>query len=140
MLVQRSTVFPARGPSSMAANIKTRTYGNTVQEAAVFSGVNRRLESQAFEGGKLDAVCGSIELDLRGALISREHGRAVLESNAIFGGITITVRRPGGPGQRWGRFGAYEDKTVPPRPDAGIDASVLELTGGAVFGAVTIQN
>lgn len=39
-------------------------------------------------GANLDAVFGSVELDLKGAVIKQDQ---VINANAIFGGIEITV-------------------------------------------------
>jgi hypothetical protein len=37
-------------------------------------------------------------------------------------------------------FGAYEDKTIPPRPEAGVEGPTLVVRGGTAFGAVEISN
>jgi hypothetical protein len=132
------------------SNAATDFTGNKLREVAIFFGVKRRVESQDFQGGELVSVFGSIELDLSEALIAAperfEDGRrvergAVLEASAVFGAIDIIVPRT------WrvvsegaGVFGAYEDKTVPPRPEPGFEVPVLILRGGAVFGSVTLRN
>jgi hypothetical protein len=115
--------------------------GNHLNEAIVFSSVNRRVETQQFEGGKLDVVFGSIELDLSGASISSPARQAEIEANAVFGGIEITVPRT------WkivmkstAVFGGCDDKTVPPRPEPGFEPVTLVINGGAVFGGITIRN
>ena len=51
-----------------------------LNEAIVFSSVNRRVETQQFEGGKLDVVFGSIELDLSEASIASPARQAELEA------------------------------------------------------------
>jgi predicted membrane protein len=115
--------------------------GNRLNEATVFSSLNRRLETQQFEGGKLDAVFGSIELDLSGAAISSPERQAEIEVNAVFGGIEITVPR------NWkivlkstAVFGGCDDRTVPPRLEPGFEPATLVITGAAVFGGITIRN
>jgi predicted membrane protein len=115
--------------------------GNELNEAIVFSSLNRRVETQQFEGGKLDVVFGSIELDLTGASISSANRQAAIEANAVFGGIEITVPRT------WkiimkstAVFGGCDDRTVPPRPEPGFEPVTLVVTGGAVFGGISIQN
>ena len=89
----------------------------------------------------MEAVFGSIELDLSGASISSRDRRDDLEANAVFGGIEITVPRT------WkivmkntAVFGGCEDKTVPPRPEPGFEPVTLVITGGAVFGGIEIRN
>jgi predicted membrane protein len=120
---------------------KESFFGNKLQASLVFGSLNRRVETQQFEGGKLDVVFGSIELDLSGASISSPDRRAALEANAVFGGIEITVPRT------WkvvmkntAVFGGCDDQTVPPRPEPGLEPVTLVITGAAVFGGVEIRN
>jgi predicted membrane protein len=116
-------------------------FGNKLRESVVFGSLNRRVETQQFEGGKLDAVFGSIELDLSGASITSPDRLAALEVNAVFGGIEITVPRT------WkvvmknaAVFGGCDDRTFPPRPEPGLEPVTLVVTGAAVFGGVEIRN
>jgi predicted membrane protein len=116
-------------------------FGNRLRESTVFGSMNRRLETQHFEGGKVEAVFGSIELDLSEAAISSAERLAVLEVNAVFGGIEVTVPRT------WrvlmksaAVFGGCDDRTVPPRPEPGSEPVTLVITGAAVFGGIEIRN
>ena len=116
-------------------------FGSRLRESVVFQSINRRVDTQQFEGGKLEAVFGSIDLDLSGASISSPDRRAQLEATAVFGGIEIIVPRS------WkvvmkstAVFGGCDDQTVPPRPEPGLDPVTLVVTGGAVFGGVEIRN
>jgi predicted membrane protein len=116
-------------------------FGNKLQESVVFASLNRRVETQQFEGGKVDAVFGSIELDLSEASISSPDRRASLEANAVFGGIEITVPRTWKVIMKGAAvFGGCDDKTVPPRPEPGLDPPTLIITGAAVFGGVEIRH
>jgi predicted membrane protein len=116
-------------------------FGNKVSESIVFSSLNRRVETQQFEGGKVEVVFGSIELDLSGASISSPNRRADLEANAVFGGIEIIVPRTWKVVMRnTAVFGGCEDKTFPPRPEPGIEPVTLLIAGAAVFGGITIKN
>jgi len=56
---------------------------------AIFAGLNRRIESQNFRGGKATAILGGIELDLTSVRLAE--ARAGLELTAIMGGIDIKV-------------------------------------------------
>ena len=123
------------------SNPRERFFGNKLHESLVFGALNRRVETQQFEGGKVEAVFGSIELDLSGASISSPDRLAALEVNAVFGGIEITVPRT------WkvvmknaAVFGGCEDKTFPPRPEPGFEPATLVVTGSAVFGGIEIRN
>jgi hypothetical protein len=57
----------------------------------IFAGLNRRIESQGFRGGKATALLGGIELDLTEARLAEP--RVGLELTAIMGGIDIRVPR-----------------------------------------------
>lgn len=115
--------------------------GNRLQESVVFASLNRRVETQQFEGGKVDAVFGSIELDFLDASISSPDRRASLEANAVFGGIEITVPRTWKVIMKGAAvFGGCDDKTVSPRPEPGFEPPTLIITGAAVFGGVEIRN
>jgi hypothetical protein len=113
---------------------------NVLNETTVFGGINRRIDSQEFEGGHLSAVFGGIELDLRKANTKRDE--IVIEANAVFGGIELTVP------EHWrvtvqgaGVFGGYDDQTHP-SPTAAADEKHphLIMTGSAVFGGVSVKN
>lgn len=115
--------------------------GDRIKESIVFSSVNRRVDTQQFEGGSLDVVFGSIEIDLRTAAVSSPERRVRIDANAVFAGIEIMVPAT------WkvlveatAVFGGCENKTLPPRPEPGIEPVILIVTGGAVFGGITIQN
>lgn len=131
----------ARKAFDAASNTRQSYFGNKVMESFVFSGTRRRIESQNFEGGKVDAVFGGVELDLSDAAIAPPNRRVFLEANAVFGGIEIRVPR------NWriekagaAVFGGFDDKTVPPRPEPGFDPPILVLKGAAVFGGIVIKN
>jgi predicted membrane protein len=105
----------------------------------VFGGGRRRITSDNFQGGEVFAIFGGFHIDLRGSQITS--GRAVVEINSIFGGVEMIVP------ENWrvsvrgtGIFGAFEDKTIPPRPDVGVTPPELIVTGSAVFGGATVRN
>jgi predicted membrane protein len=55
----------------------------------VFSGGERQIVSQNFQGGKISAIFGGIELDLTKAKLTQ--GVSVLDIACVFGGATIIV-------------------------------------------------
>lgn len=123
------------------ANVDTADPRTTLNEQAVFGGVEKRLNSKEFRGGELNAVFGGIEIDLRDAEIA--DSEAVLVATAVFGGIEIRVP------DTWfvatqghGLFGAFTDNThyhgmadpnSPPK-------KTLVVRGSSVFGGVEIRN
>src|SRR5579863_38626 len=113
---------------------------NMLSETTVFGGINRRLDSQEFEGGHLSAVFGGIEIDLSKANTKKDE--IVIEADAVFGGIELRVP------EHWrvtvqgaGIFGGYDDQTRP-SPAASADDTRPRLIkpGPAVFGGVTGKN
>jgi hypothetical protein len=122
------------GPSSPGSGV------NSLDETTVFGGINRRIDSQDFEGGHLSSVFGGIEIDLRKANTKRDE--IVIEADAVFGGIELMVP------EQWrvtvkgaGVFGGYEDQTHPsPTTAADEKRPHLIVTGSAVFGGVSVRN
>jgi predicted membrane protein len=124
-----------------ADRLRRKFFGNILHLNAVFSSVKRRVESANFEGADLNSTFGELKVDLRGATISTPNRQAIVETNAAFGAIKLRVP------ETWkivvhgtAVFGAYEDKTVPPRPTPGLDPPTLIIRGNAAFGAVEIEN
>lgn len=106
----------------------------------IFGGGQYRIGAKNFRGGKVLAVFGGFELDLRQADI--EGAEAVLEVTAFFGGGEIRVP------ETWhvvvsgmGIFGGYGDESRPPVANpAGPAVKTLVLKGVAMFGGVSIKN
>jgi predicted membrane protein len=105
--------------------------------SAVFSGVNRRIESQSFKGGYASAVFGSVELDFTAAALAE--GKASVELSAVLGNVEVTV-----PGD-WQVvidgtpiLGAIDNKhrTVAPSESKG----TLYVKATAVFGSVLVKD
>ncbi|HVV47104.1 MAG TPA: DUF5668 domain-containing protein [Bryobacteraceae bacterium] len=126
---------------SAPAYVGGRFDGGILRENAAFSSVNRRVESATFEGADLNATFGELKIDLRGATISTPNREAVIETNASFGAIKLRIP------ETWrvlvqggAAFGAFEDRTVPPRPEPGVEPPTVIIRGNATFGAVEIEN
>jgi hypothetical protein len=112
---------------------------NILNADVIFGGVNRRIQSQDFQGGKASAVFGGVEIDLRGSTTTREEIH--IEANAIFGGVELKVP------DTWdvivrgtGILGGYEDKTHPTYTTTGDKRPRLIIEGSAVFGGVSVRN
>ncbi len=105
----------------------------------VFSGTRRVIDNPDFRGGDVVAVFGGVRLDLTRAKITVD--RAVLEINAVFGGVEVRVP------ENWsvqtkgaGVFGGFDDKTLHPKPDPNVKTPELIITGAAVFGGLSVTN
>ena len=113
----------------------------TLNEHAMFGGIQRRMHTNSFRGGNIVAVFGGVEVDFRSADIAGEEALVYVE--AIFGGIELKVP------ERWkvvfqgqSIFGGYSDETRPPLADALGTAprKTLLLRGKAVFGGIQVKN
>ena len=103
---------------------------------AIFGGTVRKVQTPEFRGGDALAVFGGVELDLRGSQIAEKE--AILEANALFGGVDMKVPETWAVSVRgMGIFGGYEDKT---RPPADPNAPLLIVSGNAIFGGVSVSN
>jgi hypothetical protein len=111
----------------------------SLRETAVFGGGKRKISAPDFQGGKLDAVFGGFEVDLRQAGIAGDS--AVLEINAVFGGAEVKVPRSWEVVMRGaGVFGGYADSTDHPDRAQYPNPKRLIVRGAAVFGGVEIKN
>jgi predicted membrane protein len=113
---------------------------DTLEESAIFGGIEKRLNSREFRGGRLQAIFGGIELDLRDAdMLGNE---AVIHANAIFGGIEMRVPETWYVATRGqGVFGGFSDSTrfsAPADPEK--PKKTLIVLGTSLFGGVEIRN
>lgn len=131
LLMLESRMRPAAAYAASADYINAST---------VFGGFIRPVHSQTFRGGRLSAILGSVELDLKYARPFDVSQPMVIEASCMFGAIKIripenwTVSISGTP-----IFGGFEDKTLPgARPD--FVAGTLLIEGAALFGAIEVLN
>ena len=104
---------------------------------SVFANVEEIVLDPEFQGGEINAVFGSITLDLRKT--SLPEGETQLEINAVFGGIDIYIP------ENWDVelhlshvFGGFTDRRL---YSGNIDKSrKLIIHGGCVFGGGEIKN
>jgi predicted membrane protein len=109
--------------------------GETLNAFALLGGVNRTGASKDFRGGKLTAIMGGCQIDLRNAEMKADS--AVIDVFALWGGIELTV--PSG----WTVestvtpiLGGVEDKTA--HPPAG--GRKLVVTGTVVMGGLELKS
>jgi len=138
LMLMWGAVEARRKPSSPPGGGDPRT---TLNEVAIFGGIERRVTSQDFQGGHINAVFGGVEIDLTDANMQVEE--ATLEINAIFGGVELRVPEAwqvafrgtpifGGIADKTLRRGSQQPTVLPTR--------VLVLTGAVIFGGVEIKN
>ncbi len=106
-----------------------------ISDVSIFGGGEKRITSQQFKGGKITAIFGGSEINLRSAKLAP--GINAIELSCIFGGVTIFV--PEG----WhvkndvsAIFGGFSDKRMvlgrklaDEQPDA-----ILYIKGTVIFG------
>ena len=105
---------------------------------AIFSGIKQRVTVKNFRRGRLLAVCGGFEIDLRRADIDGQ--TATIEANALMGGGEIRVP------ENWvvevrgiPVLGGFTDETHQDVVDS-TTAKHLVVKGLAVMGGVVIKN
>lgn len=109
-----------------------------ISEVAVFSAVNRKVESDNFKGGDLTLIFSGGEIDL--SEVRTDKREINLEIVAIFGGAKIIIPR----GWRVSNkgtaiLGGYDIKTGTPA-DEEKGETTLNLKGTAIFGGVEVVN
>lgn len=133
LIVAGLSVIFGRG----TATPEGETTEHDLRISAVFSGVERRVTSDAFRGGHVSAVFGGADVDLRQAKLA-EQG-ATLNVSALFGGVDLYLPRDWrvavNPNEV---LGGVDDKC---RQDtAASDGPTLVVNASAVFGGVDIRN
>lgn len=131
---------PGGNPFPPGSGFTAATSGaNYLHAECIFSGTRQKLETQDFLGGKVTAIFGGAEIDLRSAGTKREE--ISIRAEAVFGGIELWVP------SHWhtivrgtGVFGGFEDKTFPAAPGSSPNPPRLLVTGAAVFGGVVVKN
>jgi len=113
--------------------------GGSLNGFALFGGGKRNVNTQNFEGGRIDACFGGFEIDLRRA--EMQGNSATLQINAVFGGVEVKIPTDwAAVVQGIGVFGGYVDSTIQPIEPRTTEPKKLYLTGAAVFGGVEIKN
>lgn len=125
--------WPSSGDSSM-------------DSVSIFGSTKRRITTRDFRGGKLIAMFGGFNIDLREA--DMEGNEAVIEANAVMGGGEIRVPYSWSVTvQGVGIFGGYVDETqaLPVQPGQAPAANPaptrhLIVKGVAIFGGIVVKN
>lgn len=105
---------------------------------AIFNSADDRIESESFEGGELTAIFGSVEVDLRPAILATQP--VTVNAFALFGGVEMKIP------ETWrvrkdiiGIFGGTDDSRKA-KPESDGEPVDLIVTGFALFGGIEIQN
>jgi hypothetical protein len=120
--------------------------GDELHDLAMFSGYESRVESTSFRGGRVTAIFGGMEIDLRGATMAPEG--AEIEATAAFGGMELRVP------ETWRveitglpLFGGWSNKTATAKPKgatadtpAPAGTPVLKIKAFVAFGGFEVKN
>lgn len=113
--------------------------GAEFNHVAIFSGFKRRTTNKNFTGGKILAVFGGFQIDLRQADI--EGDSAAIEAISFMGGGEIRVP------YTWnvvmegiGFMGGYVDETDQTPPPTGTPRKLLIVKGAAIMGGIVVKN
>jgi predicted membrane protein len=127
--------------SSTAESGFTRTTGTSFADRlnidAIFSGVNRKMMTKNFQGGKITAAFGGIDLDLTSADFN---GVVTIQVDVIFGGVKMIVPPHWDIRTEVSNIAAgLEDKRF--FRDGGVDPNkVVILKGTILFGGLEIKS
>lgn len=127
LMIRRQGDGPVQGFSASVSSQET------LNESAIFSGIEKKIQSEQFKGGSVEATFGSVEIDLREVTIAPDG--ATIIANATFGSVEIRVPQNvrvesvGTP-----VLGSWENRVSITTPDA----PVLKVRGSATFGSVEI--
>ncbi|WP_332911371.1 LiaF transmembrane domain-containing protein [Algoriphagus boritolerans] len=130
-----------QGPQSTAGSGFTRTTGTAFADRlnidAIFSGVNRKLMTKNFEGGKITAAFGGVDLDLTSADFN---GVITIQIDIIFGGVKMIVPPHWDIRTEVSNIAAgIEDKRY--FREGGVDPNkVVVLKGTILFGGLEIKS
>lgn len=128
-----STSKPISGMSSTSGI----SFNDRLNIDAIFSGVNKRVLSKNFQGGKLTAAFGGIDLDLSQADFS---GLVVMQVDVIFGGMKLIVPPHWDVRTEVSNIAAgVEDKRIYRESEVDAD-KVLVIKGTILFGGLEIKS
>lgn len=136
IMVGISILFKDVFHQKIADKIKTlnSNKGGFEGYCATFGEQKADLSGQEFRGANLDAIFGSVTLDLSKAIIKQDQ---VINANAVFGGIEIRV--PSGINIKVKAtpiFGGVQNKT---RIEYNENLPTIYINGTAMFGGVEIK-
>jgi hypothetical protein len=110
--------------------------GARLKASAFLGGSERKVITQEFSSGEINAVIAGMTVDFRGSRLAG--GRGVVDVFAMWGGVDLIVPE----GWRVESdvtpiLGAFQDRTAPPEGDA---APTLLVRGSVVMGGIEVRN
>ncbi|SFU15681.1 hypothetical protein SAMN04489724_4457 [Algoriphagus locisalis] len=132
-----SSQYTSSKSYSGMSGISGTSYSDTVSIDSIMSGINKRMLTKNFQGGKLTAAFGGIDLDLTQSDFS---GMVNLQVDVIFGGIKLVVPPHWDVRVEVTNIAAgVEDKRVYRQSEVDQD-KVLVIRGTVFFGGLEIKS
>jgi predicted membrane protein len=118
---------------------KMQSDSNEIDGMALFSGVEKQVTSDQFQGGKVTAIFGGIDMDLRSATLSNNNN--TIDLFTMFGGTEFRIPADWtiNMSQLTVLFGAFEDKRTFTNNQTDPN-KVLNIKGLILFGGGEISN
>ncbi|MCE7054436.1 cell wall-active antibiotics response protein [Algoriphagus sp. AGSA1] len=119
------------------SGVSGTSYSDTASIDSIMSGINKRMITKNFQGGKLTAAFGGIDLDLTQSDFS---GMVTLQVDVIFGGIKLVVPPHWDVRVEVTNIAAgVEDKRIYRQSEVDQD-KVLVIRGTVFFGGLEIKS
>ena len=119
------------------SGVSGASYSDSVSIDSIFSGINKRMLTKNFQGGKLTAAFGGIDLDLTQSDFS---GMVTLQVDVIFGGVKLVVPPHWDVRVEVTNIAAgVEDKRVYRQSEVDSD-KVMVIRGTVFFGGLEIKS
>ena len=132
-----SQIVAAQWDGEEAPQRGLKTEGDRLNKQITFSGLDFKIESQAWKGGELGVAAGGVGLDLRYARLAPEG--ALLDVRIVMGGVDIRVP------DTWQIecdvtpfLGGADDSTRSTQGSTG--APILRVIGSVTLGGLSIRN
>ena len=121
------------------ATSKVQSDSSEIDGMALFSGVEKQVTSDQFQGGKVTAIFGGIDIDLRSATLSSKNN--TIDLFTMFGGTEFRIPADWtiNMSQLTVLFGAFEDKRTFTNTQTDPN-KVLNIKGLILFGGGEISN
>lgn len=108
---------------------------STLNEVLIFSGTNRKIQTDTFSGGKVITIFGGAEFDLTD--VKTKSTQLQIELVSIFGGVKLRVP------ETWevrseavAVLGGVTNKTARSKKSD----VVVKVTGATIFGSIELEN
>ncbi len=136
VMIGISIIFKDTLNKKVSEKIKSlnKNKGELEEYCATFGEQKSDLSGQEFKGANLDAIFGSVELDVSKAILKKDQ---VINANAIFGGIEIKV--PVGVNIKVKATPIFGGVTNKIKTDFNESLPTLYINGTALFGGVEIK-